>query len=118
MMLIVVPPKGVNLLLRVLQRREPVHVQTLVSEPAVERFNRGVVGGFAATAEVEDHAVRVRLVVQCRAEELRSIVQNQGVGTGETGRRLLYPRVITTSRGGHDERRPISPGTRRYRSRP
>ena len=58
MMLIVVPPKGIDLLLRVVQRREPVHIQTLLSKPTIEGFNRRVVGRFAAPAEVEDDAVR------------------------------------------------------------
>ena len=45
MMLIVVPPKCVDLLLRVVERGEPVHVQTLFAEPAVEGFDRRVVYG-------------------------------------------------------------------------
>ena len=40
-MLILVPPKGIDFLLRVLQQREPVHVQALLQKPAVERFDRG-----------------------------------------------------------------------------
>lgn len=59
-MLIVVPPKRVDLLLRVVQRREPVHVQTLFAKSSVERFDRGVVGQFAATTEVLDDTVGVR----------------------------------------------------------
>jgi hypothetical protein len=53
MMLIVVPPKRIDLVLCVLERREPVHVQTLLSEPAIEGFDRGVVRRLAASAEVE-----------------------------------------------------------------
>ena len=50
MILIVVPPKHVDLLLRVLERREPMHVQTFLPEPPVERFDGGVVRGLAAPA--------------------------------------------------------------------
>ena len=50
MILIVVPPKRVDLLLRVLERREPMHVQTFLPEPPVERFDGGVVRGLAAPA--------------------------------------------------------------------
>src|SRR5215216_1938683 len=74
MMLIVVPPKRIDLLLRVLERREPVHVQTLLSEPTVEGFDRGVVGRFAATTEVQDDAVGVRPEVHRGTDELRSVV--------------------------------------------
>ena len=49
MMLIVVPPKRIDLVLRVLHRREPVHVQAFVSEPAIERFDGGVVRGPTGT---------------------------------------------------------------------
>ena len=42
MILIVVPPKRVDLLLRVLERREPMHVQTFLPEPPVERFVGGI----------------------------------------------------------------------------
>ncbi len=52
MMLIVVPPKGVDLLLRVLQRREPMHVHTFFAEAPVERLDGGVVGRLAAAAEI------------------------------------------------------------------
>ena len=58
MMLIVVPPKRIDLLLRVLERRKPVHVQTFVPKPSVERFNRRVVGRLPAAAEVENDVVQ------------------------------------------------------------
>src|SRR5688572_24984003 len=44
MMLIVVPPKRIDLPLRIVDRREPMHVQTLLAKPPVERFDRGIVG--------------------------------------------------------------------------
>ena len=74
MMLIVVPPKRVDLLLRVLERREPMDVQTLLSKPTIEGFDRGVVGRLAASAEVEDHAVGVRPQVHRGTDELGPIV--------------------------------------------
>src|SRR5229473_2829661 len=43
MMLIVVPPERVDLLLGVVDRCEPVHVQAFFAEPSVERFDRRVV---------------------------------------------------------------------------
>jgi hypothetical protein len=69
MVLIVVPPKRVDLHRRVVDRREPMYVQTLVAEPAVKRFDRGVVGRLASTTEVEDDAVGVRPQIHRGADE-------------------------------------------------
>ena len=74
MMLIVVPPKRIDLVLRVLQRRKPVHVQAFVSEPAIERFDCGVVRGFTPTAEVQDDAVGIGSQVHRRTDELRPVI--------------------------------------------
>ena len=74
MMLIVVPPKGIDLLLRVVDRSEPMHVQTFFSEASIERFDRGIVRRFAAATEVEDDAVRVRPENHRRTDELCSVV--------------------------------------------
>src|SRR4029453_2620526 len=57
MMLIVVPPKSVDLLLGVLERREPVDVQAFFPKATVERFNGRVVGRLTPTTEVQDGAV-------------------------------------------------------------
>ena len=74
MMLIVVPPKGIDLLLRIFERREPMHVQAFFAEPPVERFDSGVVRRLAATAEVEDDAVRIRTQIHRRTDELGPVV--------------------------------------------
>ncbi len=52
MILIIVLSPRLDLRRRVLQRREPVHVQTLVAEATIEALDGRVVGRFAATAEV------------------------------------------------------------------
>jgi len=70
----VVPPKRIDLLLRVFQRRKPVHVQILFPEAPVERFDGGVVGRFAAPTEVQDDAVGIRPEVHRGADELGSVV--------------------------------------------
>ncbi len=77
MMLIVVPPKRIDLLLRIVDRREPVHVQTLFAESAVERFDRRVVGGLAATTEVQDDPIGVRPQIHRAADELGAIVPSE-----------------------------------------
>src|SRR5687767_9827114 len=74
MMLIVVPPKRIDLSLRVLERREPMHVQTFFAESSVEGFDGRVVRRFTPTTEVEDHAVGVRPQVHRRTDELGAVV--------------------------------------------
>ena len=74
MVLIVVPPKRIDLLLRIVERREPVHVQTLFPKPTIERLDRGVVRRLPAATEVENHAVRVRPQVHRGTDELAAIV--------------------------------------------
>ena len=73
-MLIVIPPKRVDLLLRVINRREPMHVQTLFAESSVERFDGRVVGRLTAATEVEDDAVRVGSQIHRGADELGAVV--------------------------------------------
>ena len=81
MMLIVVPPKRVDLLLRVLERREPMHVQALFAKPPVERLDGGVVRRLASTAEIKNDPVAVRPQIHRGADELRAVIENQGVGS-------------------------------------
>ncbi len=74
MMLIIVPPKRIDLLLRVLQRQEPMRVQAVRAKPTVERFDRGIVGRFATSAEVQNDPIRVGPEVHRRADELCPVV--------------------------------------------
>src|SRR5687768_10024143 len=74
MMLIVIPPKRVDLLLRVLDRREPMYVQAFFAESTVERFDGGIVSRLAATTEVENHAVGVGPEIHRGADELGAVV--------------------------------------------
>ena len=74
MMLIIVPPKRIDFLLRVLQRREPMHVQTVETQASIEGFDHGVVRGLAAPAEVQDHAVGVRPQIHRGTDELGPVV--------------------------------------------
>ncbi len=74
MILIVVPSKRVDLLLRVVDRREPMHVQTLLAKPPVERFDRGIVGWFAPTTEIENHAVGIGPEIHRGTDELGAVV--------------------------------------------
>jgi hypothetical protein len=59
MMLIEVPPKFIDLLLRVVQRREPMHVQAFFAESAVEGFNGGIVRRLAALERLRLQVLRL-----------------------------------------------------------
>jgi len=73
MLLIVVPPKTVSLLLRVVERREPMHVQTLL-EPSVEGFDRRGVGRLPSTTD--------RLTAE-RNQHLDRTIEHSPVAAGE-----------------------------------
>src|SRR5688572_2990636 len=96
MMLIVIPPKCVNLLLRIRQRCEPMHVQTFFAEASVERFDDGVVRGLASPAEVENDAIGIRPEVHRRTDEFRTVVAVDPLRQAASKRRRS--RVATTSR--------------------
>ena len=55
---IVVDAPRLDLLACILDRRELMHVQALVAEPAVEGFNEGILHGFARPDEIQLHAAR------------------------------------------------------------
>src|SRR5437899_6914589 len=55
---------------------KPMLVQALVSEPAVEALDEGVLNGLARLDEVQPHAPLLGPLVQHQAGELRSIVQH------------------------------------------
>ena len=74
MVLIVVPSKRVDLPFCVVHGCKPVDVQTFFPEPAVERFDGGIVRWLATTAEVEENTVRVRPHIHRGADELTAVV--------------------------------------------
>ena len=61
MVLIVVPPKRVDLLMCVLPRREPMHVQTFLPKAPVEGFERGVVRRLARRGSSNERRERCDL---------------------------------------------------------
>ena len=79
-MLIVVPPKRIDLLLRVVDRCEPMYVQAFFTEPPVERFDGGIVGRLAPATEVENDAVGIRPEIHRGTDELRTVVTVDALG--------------------------------------
>ena len=73
-MFVVIPTPGLDLLCGVIQRQEPMLVQTLQTEPGIERLDKRVVRRLARTAEVQLHFVPVRPQVQILRDELRTVV--------------------------------------------
>jgi len=63
----------------VVERQEPVDVQTLIAEAAVERLNIRIIRWFARSGEVQRDVVIIRLAVQGFADELASVVHLNAV---------------------------------------
>ena len=58
------------------EAEEPVCVQTLDSELAVQKFDEGIVGRLARTTEVERHTLQEHPQIELLAYELGAIVQS------------------------------------------
>ena len=93
MILIAVPPKRVDLLLGILQGREPMDVQTLFAEPPVEGLDRRTL---AAPTEVQHDAVSVRPQIHGRADKLGPVIAVDALRQPPLEPQAL--RVATTSR--------------------
>ena len=61
-------------LLRIGQRQKPVHVQALVAEAAVKRFNVRIIGQFSGPGEVQRDVLVVGPAVERFADKLASII--------------------------------------------
>src|SRR6188768_3963466 len=72
--LIVVDAPGVDLRLGIRDRRELVHIQTLITQTCVERLNEGIFHGFAGTNEVELHATCEGPVLERARHELGAVI--------------------------------------------
>src|SRR5215210_2135537 len=72
--LIVVSTPSLAFCARLVEAHEPVRVQTLRSEFAVERFDEGVISRLSWPAEVERDVLHVRPEIELLANELGSIV--------------------------------------------
>ena len=69
-----VPSPGLDLGSGIVQRQEPVGVQALVAQAAVEALDERIIGRLARAAEVERYAVLIGPAVQCLRDKLRAIV--------------------------------------------
>src|SRR6476619_2156403 len=72
--LIVIDSPGFDLCLRVRDRGELVHVQTLVAQPSVERLDEGVFHRFARPNEIELDATLIRPVLEGARHEFRTVI--------------------------------------------
>src|SRR5262252_10073150 len=80
MVLVVVPPKRVDLLLGILQGCEPMDVETFLPEPSVERLDRGIVRWLAAATKVQHDAMSVRPQIHRGADKLGPVVAVDALG--------------------------------------
>ena len=59
---------------------EPVFVQAFIPELSVEAFNESILDRLAGFDEVQSHGVTIGPFIQCLADELRAIIDNDGPG--------------------------------------
>src|SRR5665213_1333145 len=71
------------------ETEEPIRIQTFRSELAVQRFDEGIVGRFARTAEVERHAFHKGPEIEILADELGAVVQTYRLRITELSSRAL-----------------------------
>lgn len=76
--LVVVSEPSLHLFGRVCKRQEPVRVQALAAEAAVERLDEGVVGGLAGSGEVQLHPLRISPQIKVTGDEFRTLVDPDG----------------------------------------
>ena len=79
-MIVVVLTPCFNLLSGIVDRKEPVFVQTLRAKTAVERFDKRIICGFPRTAEVESHFVGISPLVENLRSKFRTIVDSNRPG--------------------------------------
>ena len=79
--LIVVSPPGLNLLPGIIQRQEPVDVQTLVPEAAIKRLDEGIVHRLARTAEVQRYLVLICPLIHLLRNKLRTVINGYRSGS-------------------------------------
>ena len=72
--LIVIDAPGFDLGLRVLDRREWVDVETLVSEPSVKRLDEGIFHGSPRPNEIELHATAIRPIFERTRQEFSAVI--------------------------------------------
>ena len=72
--LVEVRPPRLDLAPGVVQRQGPVRVQAFIAQPAIEAFNKGVVGGLSRPAKVQRDAVDIGPVVERPRDKFRAIV--------------------------------------------
>lgn len=72
---VIVSAPSLQLVRHIRKGQEPVLVQALCAEAAVEGFNNGVVGQFAGSREIQNGAAQVTPDVQVALGELAALVQ-------------------------------------------
>ncbi len=69
----------------IIEGQEPMGVEALVPEAAVERLDEGIVGRLAGATEVQDHAVLVGPSIERVGDELRAVVDVDALGRASVG---------------------------------
>jgi len=72
--LVIISEPNLHLFGRIRKCQEPVRVQALAAEAAVERLDEGVIGGLARPREVQGDALGIRPQVEVAADELGALI--------------------------------------------
>ena len=80
------------------ERQEPVLVQAPVAKPTVERLDHCVIRGLSWPAEVELHAIEVRLQIQALRNELGTVIDSNALRLSAMRSHLLQdPHDVVSS---------------------
>ena len=95
------PAASFNLGPRVVNRFEPVDVETFVPERAVEGLDEGIVGWLAGSAEVELHTVVMGPEIHHPPGEFATVVDEHARrGTTSANQRVANPNHIFAAQSG------------------
>src|SRR6516164_5473215 len=90
--LVIVSAPSLQLFPCVGKRQEPMRVQALRPQAAVEGFDEGVVRRLAGPRKVQRDVVCIRPEVQIAGDELRSLIDPDGLRSANSRARLLKRR--------------------------
>ena len=87
--LIVVLPPGLDGVAGITETKEPMAIQTLITEPSLETLDEGVLDGFAWLDEAQPHSALIGPLIERLPCQLRAIVQDDLVGDTALRRQSL-----------------------------
>ena len=109
---VVIVLERLDLFLRAVERKEPIHIQTLITKAAVERLDERIIRRFSGPREVQRHFILVGPLVQRFGDELAAVVDLDALGDNSS--HLFDPFHHVHSQSLSSSARPQSPDIRGY----